>query len=668
MKLLPFALLFFCVVPLRGQDAPKHAPAELPDSAPANKPSQPHTAIPTIIKMPSCRRAVGAQFQLQGVMADYLRGVTRQWLLIAPEANPGMLEMFRDRDRQPHRALEPWAGEFAGKYLNGAVQVYRVTHEEELKKYLAGFVRELCSLQDADGYLGPWPSSSRLIGTAPNVGGKGTPGATWDAWGHYHVMLGLLAWSEETGDKDALRAATRMGDLFCQRFAGDKKPRLVDTGSTEMNLAPAHSLCLLYRATGESRYLALAKQIVDEYAARDDKGTPLAGDYVNAAADGKEFFQTPKPRWESLHPILALPELYYLTGDDRYRQGFEHWWWSIVKLDRHNNGGFSSGEQAQGNPYHQGAIETCCTIAWMAMSVEMLKLTGNSVVADELELSTFNSVLGMHSPTGRWATYNTPMDGVRKASAHDIVFQSREGTPELNCCSVNSPRGFGYLSDWGLMRDEQGLRLNWFGPEKITTTLADGTPLTLHVKSDYPRDGHVAIELNPTEARRFSLRLRIPYWSAKTEVKVNGRASSDVTPGTYLVLDHEWKTGDRIELNLDFTPHFWVGEKECRGKTSIFRGPLLLTYDRRFNEMDPDDVPTLDAHNPSGQVTSWSGRGAPSLLMEYAAEGGEKLRLCDFASAGYGGTPYLTWLPVKGINASPFSRTNPLRSGRGLTP
>ena len=128
--------------------------------------------------------------------------------------------------------------------------------------------------------------------------------------------------------------------------------------------------------------------------------------------------------------------------------------------DRHNNGGFSSGEKATGNPYDRGAIETCCTIAWIAMSVEMLKLTGDSVVADEIELSTLNSVLGMHSASGRWATYNTPMDGIRRASAHSIVFQAREGSPELNCCSVNSARGFGHVSDWAVMRDGEGLMVN----------------------------------------------------------------------------------------------------------------------------------------------------------------------------------------------------------------
>jgi len=36
------------------------------------------------------------------------------WLLRAPQANPGLFEMFRLRDRQPAPQLVPWAGELSG--------------------------------------------------------------------------------------------------------------------------------------------------------------------------------------------------------------------------------------------------------------------------------------------------------------------------------------------------------------------------------------------------------------------------------------------------------------------------------------------------------------------------------------------------------------------------
>jgi hypothetical protein len=217
---------------------------------------------------PQCSRIAGTQFQFDGFLKTYLGGVTEQWLKVAPLSNPAMLEIFRDRDRLPRRDLVPWAGEFAGKYLTSAVQVLRIYPDAALKKFLATFVTRLIACQDEDGYLGPWPRPNRLTGNAPNAGG-----ATWDAWGHYHVMLGLLLWHEETGDANALEAARKIGDLFCEKFS---KARLVDTGSTEMNLAVIHSLGLLYERTSGAPYLRLAEEIRDEFAARDPKGAPLA--------------------------------------------------------------------------------------------------------------------------------------------------------------------------------------------------------------------------------------------------------------------------------------------------------------------------------------------------------------------------------------------------------
>lgn len=300
-------------------------------------------------------------------------------------------------------------------------------------------------------------------------------------------MQALLLWHEASGDAAALQAAKRAADLVCKTFL-DGPPRVYDAGSHEMNMAVIHGLGGLYRRTGETRYLQMMREV--------EKDWEQAGDYLRSGLAGIEFFQSPRPRWESLHDLQGLLELYRITGDPRYRQAFEHHWRSIARWDRHNTGGFSSGEQATGNAYSPAAIETCCTVAWMALTIDMLRLTGDPLCADELELSTFNGVAGAQHPSGRWWTYNTPMDGVREASAHSIVFQARAGTPELNCCSVNARRSLGMLSDWAVMNDNAGLVVNYYGPGAFEGRLANGTRVRLRWETDYPGSGACSCALN----------------------------------------------------------------------------------------------------------------------------------------------------------------------------
>ncbi|HZQ08705.1 MAG TPA: beta-L-arabinofuranosidase domain-containing protein, partial [Anaerolineae bacterium] len=280
-------------------------------------------------------------------LAPYLNGVTENWLKVAPQSNPAMLEMFRARDRLPGLDVLYFGGEFAGKYLTSAVQMLRVTGDSTLREYLQGFVQELIACQDKDGYLGPFPRSVRLLNRLPEGETNLLGGQTWDTWGHYHIMLGLLLWHEETGDSKAMRAVRKIADLMCRMYLGAPiGKRLVDSGArdsygwtgTHVNLSPIHSLALLDRKTKVERYRALALQIADEFAAEGLDG-PLAGDYIRTALAGMEFFETPRPRWESLHPIMGIAELYRSTGNEEYRRAFEHIWWSIQKYDRHNNGG-----------------------------------------------------------------------------------------------------------------------------------------------------------------------------------------------------------------------------------------------------------------------------------------------------------------------------------------
>src|SRR5688500_15638310 len=65
----------------------------------------------------ACTRIAGTKFNLSGWIGKYLNAISEQWLKVAPFSNPAMLEMFRDRDREPKRELLPWSGYFAWKYL-----------------------------------------------------------------------------------------------------------------------------------------------------------------------------------------------------------------------------------------------------------------------------------------------------------------------------------------------------------------------------------------------------------------------------------------------------------------------------------------------------------------------------------------------------------------------
>ncbi|MCL4179909.1 MAG: glycoside hydrolase family 127 protein, partial [Verrucomicrobia bacterium] len=419
--------------------------------------------------------------------------------------------------------------------------------------------------------------------------------------------------------------------------------RVIDAGDPEMNMAILTALARLHRLTDEPRYLRMAREV--------EKDWERAGDYLRAGLDGREFFQSPRPRWESLHDLQGLVELWLITGEERYRQAFEHHWRSIRRWDRRNTGGFSSGEQATGNPYAPTAIETCCTVAWMALTVDYLRLTGDPGAADELELATFNAGLGAQHPSGRWWTYNTPMDGIREASAHTIVFQARAGTPELNCCSVNAPRVLGMLGEWAVMTATDGLMVNWLGPVSAHAQLADGMPVLLEVTGTYPLAGRVKLRVEPQQPAQFTLRVRVPCWADGAEARLNGEACGPVVAGKYLELKRHWSKGDSVELDLPIERIRAVpGAAEATGKVSLYRGPLLLAWDQRFNPHDEDAMPPLDPAfdrvslvQPSEPAVS---QPQPWLLLDVPCSEGRTMRLVDFASAGATGTRYRSWLPA----------------------
>ncbi len=585
---------------------------------------------------PALAPAREAAFELGGYLRKRIDKCIQRYFLETPESSPAILQVLRDRDKTPVRdPLVPWAGEFAGKFLTGAELTWRLTRDEALRKAADAFAQDLLACQAPNGYLGPFPESSRLTG------------GNWDVWGHYHCMLGLLLYYEDTGHEPALEACRKIGDLLFETF-GPGGPSLTCDGSGgQMNMAICHSLALLYKKTGVQRYLDLAKYVIHD--AWNEEG---AGKYLESALAGKPVYEFPQHRWEALHDYQALPEMYWLTGDDSYRRAFEQIWRSGVAGDRHNTGGVTSGEGFCGSPYNQGAIETCCTVAWIAFSLDMLRLTGDSRVADEIEWSTLNSALGAIPYSGRACAYNVPMDGTRTFGV-ELPWQSPKAGPDLNCCAVNAYRPLGMISQWALMADLEGLVLNFYGPATLSARLASGVRVKLKQETDYPADGRIRLTVSPEKPETFALKIRIPRWSKDTKVSVNGHTLEGSVPGTYFSIGTNWKSGDVVEIALDFSLHFWAGEKECANRMSVYRGPILYAYDDRYADVDPNCLPVLDWASARLENSTWNGAIEPWILATIKDKNGVSFPVCDLSSAGQTGNHYRSWLPSGDLSALP---------------
>lgn len=566
---------------------------------------------------------------LRGVMGERMEANNEQWLLTAPYSNPGMLEMYARRNDN-HQIIMKWYGEFSGKYLTSAVLCYSMNRDDRLRKSIEYVVEHLAKYQDKDGYLGVWPDDQKLTGIAPGGHGK-----TWDAWSHYHNMLGLYYCYHIMGNELAKEVMLKAADCLYNHFF--VQGNIIDEDKDGTDAAIGHIFTLLYQMTNDPRHREMIDLTFATFASEQ------GGDYYRSGLADVPFYQMKRRRWECLHAIETIREMARITGEGDYEKSFANIWRGVQQFDRHNTGGFSSGESACGNPYDTRAIETCCTIAWMALCIDMLDMTHDSRIADELELSTWNAFIGAQHPSGRHFTYNTPMLGDKKASAHNIVFQAIAGSSELNCCSVNGPRGFGMLSQWGMYVDEGVLTINYYGASETTLRTPAGKSVEVEQSGSYPFGGDISLKIKGKGLK--TLRLRIPAWSKGTKVVRNGKPVADGEAGEYLELS-DVKGSESITLEFDMTPHFWNGDSNLAGRVSVYSGPILLALDQRFdsaayrNDVAIDPA-TLKLESVTTDDTLFP---QPALLVKASDAKGNSVTLCDFATAGQAGTYYTTWL------------------------
>jgi hypothetical protein len=566
-------------------------------------------------------RANFAEIRFKGATGKLTDNIINNWLIGLRETNPAILDILRDRDLKPYRDLLQWSGEFSGKYITGAYYIYRITKNKKLFNYIIKFIDELLTYQDEDGYLGCYSKECHITGAfskTPDVIGE-----TWDSWTHYHLMYGLLKWYEETNNPKYFDAIKKIADFYLNNFYNEKKT-IVSIGWSEMNLAVYHSFAMLYNFTKEKKYLKFALNI------EEDLKEETAGDYLTVGLKQIEYFKCNKPRWESMHIIMGLAEMYKATNDKKYLEAVSFLTNSILKTDVHNTGGFSTAEQAIGNPFTYGAIETCCVIAYNALVYEVYRLTQDIKLIDHLEISHYNAVLGYYSPTGKWSTYDTPMDGTKKANFQDIVFQCRPGSPELNCCSVNAPRGVSLIGEWAIVEDDKNIVINTY--ESMYVENDDAS--SIEIEGNYPHNNKVKIIINGLNK---PIKIRIPFWSQETKVLCDGKEIK-AKAGEYLNIGNP----NIVDITFDYTPYIIKGDFDVKGKTSLYYGCILFAWDNSYNpNFDFDNLPTINYKDLLKYKPKLQKDGSYILYVNNG------IKLIDFYHAGLRGSNYKTWINIK---------------------
>jgi len=202
----------------------------------------------------------------------------------------------------------------------------------------------------------------------------------------------------------------------------------------------------------------------------------------------------------------------------------------------------------------------------------------------------------------------------------------------------------------------------------------NGTPVSVQVRSAFPRQGSAAVAFGLKQPSNFSLRLREPEWAAPLEARVNGlpvELKKD-DKGWALIPAREWKDGDQITLAFKLTGRVVLGAHGNQDKAALAWGPFVLAYDENRNAGLPksqalgltsqreDAALALKAGEDLAFTAKVRGAGRPE---PFAAT------FVPFAEAGRDGGSYRVWLRAPGVplaqNSSILSNGQESRSRPG---
>jgi DUF1680 family protein len=214
----------------------------------------------------------------------------------------------------------------------------------------------------------------------------------------------------------------------------------------------------------------------------------------------------------------------------------------------------------------------------------LLMATGEAECGDKLEKALFNAGFGaIKSDFKALQYFSGPNQAIAaNNSDHNRMtmggkWMSYRPKPGTECCTGQFSRILpNYAARMWMSDGSGGVAAVTYGPSRLTTGVGEkGRPVTIVQRTEYPFSDEVCFEVRTDEPVRFALHLRIPSWSRKAQVLVNGRKwRGKVRRGQFITLDRQWEHNDTVTLHLPAEVELvdWP-----TGGVALQRGPLVFS-------------------------------------------------------------------------------------------
>lgn len=476
-----------------------------------------------------------------------------------------------------------WQDEWVYKWLEAAAYIFDVTRDGRLDRQMDEIIAIIQKAQQTDGYIATqitlrgWPRFQDIRHHELYVMG--------------HLITAACIHHRVTGKTTLLDVATRTADYLYDTFM----PR--DPALAHFGFNPSYIMALveLYRTVHDRRYLDLANVFIDMRGSQPG-GTDQNQDHVPL----REEQEVVGHMVLSTYLYAGAADAYLETGDRTLMDALDRLWRDLTERKMYVHGGvcaqhrglsirddevWEAADAAYHLPNSTAYNETCAQIGNMMWNWRMLAINGQSVHADVMELSLYNSILSgigldgsswFYTNVLRWYGKDHPL------LRNDVHERIQPGNPPRRaqiCCPSNLLRMTAGLHGYVYSVSDAGIWVNLYGANTFDGELPNGPRVKLTQETEYPWDGRIHFTIDAVSNPRFAIHLRIPKWAASATLTVNGApVEVQVKPETYATLDRDWSVGDTIELTLPMDVRLLEGHpriEEVRNQIAVQRGPIV---------------------------------------------------------------------------------------------